>query len=266
MSKRALANQQTHYRTMRLSRFGRSMIMLFATVLSFAVLTLLVTDHLMRPESFVIKQLKLKGQFKKIQPQQVEQVVYAHKPGNFFAVNLSEIKTAIEALDWVYSADVRREWPDILSIHILEQSPVAKWGKNQWLNNYGDVIDIKNVHLNKGAVQLHGAEKDSVTLLHQAKAWQLALQQKGLLLKSATLSDSQAWTLKLVPVGQQKAFELKLGSQSTDARFARFLFMYESQFAEQPQQLLNVDARYPNGLAVKAQAIEDISQSMVSKI
>lgn len=266
MAKRALANQQTHYRSIRLNRFGRSMIMLFATMLSFTVIALVVADNIMRPESFVIKQLKIKGQFKNLQPQQVEEVVYQHKPGNFFAVDLSNIKAAIETLEWVYSADVRREWPDTLSVHIVEQRPVARWGEEQWLNSHGDVIDIEKVDIAKDVVQLLGAEKDSVAILQQVKKWQPALQQKGLLLKSAKLSNSQAWTLTLNPSGQGKEFELKLGSQSLDARFARFLYMYESQFAGDAQQLLRVDARYPNGLAVKAKPVKSISQSMVSKI
>ena len=124
---RAFANQERQAQSQRMDRIVRSTLMLFATFLSFSAVTLVVLDQLYRPESFVIDQLKIKGSFKYLQPQQVEHIVARNKPGNFFSIELEDIKRQIEELAWVQQAEVRREWPDTLSVHVVEQRPVMRW-------------------------------------------------------------------------------------------------------------------------------------------
>ena len=89
--KRALANQNRQAQSQRLSRLARSALVLCATFLSFAAFALLAADQLYRPDTFVIDQLKIKGNFRYLQPQQVEDVVNQQAVGNFFSIELQEI-------------------------------------------------------------------------------------------------------------------------------------------------------------------------------
>ena len=86
MSKRALANQEREQQIQRMSKAGRSLLILIATLMSFAALCLTVTDQLYRPDTFVIDQLKIKGKFEHLNPEQVESVVNQITVGNFFSV------------------------------------------------------------------------------------------------------------------------------------------------------------------------------------
>ena len=51
-------------------------------------------------------------------------------------VDVGEARARLEALPWVKSAEVRRVWPDRISVHIVERRPVALW------QNEGDVVVV----------------------------------------------------------------------------------------------------------------------------
>ena len=51
-------------------------------------------------------------------------------------VDVDEARARLEALPWVKSAEVRRVWPDRISVHIVERRPVALW------QNEGDVVVV----------------------------------------------------------------------------------------------------------------------------
>jgi len=248
--KRALATQQQVYRSVRISKVGRSCIMLLATLLSFSAIGLMAADHLFRPNTFVVDQLKIKGRFINLKPQHIENIVHDKMIGNFFAIELDQIKVSIEAIDWVQNADVRREWPNSLSVHVTEHTPVMRWNKDQWLNSQGEVISLPHVALD-GSVHLIGNPKEAKRMLHRAYEWQKTLKKQGLELVTLALSDSYAWRLELRDE-MNNQFNLILGSDDVMARFERFQMVYNTQIKQSNLQLRRIDARYPDGLAIKA--------------
>ncbi|MEM7358569.1 MAG: FtsQ-type POTRA domain-containing protein [Pseudomonadota bacterium] len=253
---RAFANQERQAQSQRLDRIVRSTLLLFATFLSFSAVTLVILDQLYRPESFVIDQLKIKGSFKYLQPQQVEHIVASNKPGNFFSIELEEIKRQIEDLAWVQQAEVRREWPDTLSVHIVEQRPVMRWNESAWVNSAGEVISLPDEVTFKRPVQLTGSERNAQLMLHQAKAWKQRLAARDIQLIGLRLSESHAWHLQLRHQGNE--FALLLGREQIEQRLQRFEMLFEQQFRRSPRQLHRVDARYPDGLAIEASPLEEV--------
>lgn len=257
-SKRALANQESEAYSQRMSKLGRSLLLLVATVLSFASIALLAADQLYRPESFTIDQLKIKGKFRHLEPSQIETVVDPDAVGNFFSVELSEIKQRIEDLPWVHRAEVRREWPDTLSVEVNEHRPVMRWKKDQWVNSYGEVVRLPGpVDLNNPIV-VSGKEKDANLILQQAYRWKKKLESKGLSVKAVSLSDSHAWSLKLSYPLNDYDFEVLLGREEIEQRLARFLFLFDEQFKQANKKLKRVDARYPNGLAIRSEPLSTV--------
>lgn len=264
MSPRALANQERQLQTQRLSKMGRSLLLLTATILSFATVSLLVADQLYRPQAFVIDQLKIKGKFRYFEPIEVEQVVKQESFGNFFSVDLIKIKKNVEALAWVQGADVRREWPNTLSIHITEHRPLMPFKAagssnespqgNYWLTSLGEVVDLPSEFDLVNPITLTGNIRDSQLILKQTYHWKKLIESYGLRLVDVELSDSQAWVLGLSDL--ENKFDLLLGRVDIEQRLSRFLFLFESQFKQSNQQLVRVDARYPNGLAIKSELIE----------
>ena len=257
---RAFANHERQQQAQRISKLGRSTVLLLATVLSFGTLGLLAADQLYRPDTFVIDQLKIKGKFRHLDPLHVEETVKKLQVGNFFSIELMQIKSAIEQLQWVQNADVRREWPNTLLIQIDEHRPVMRWGKGQWINSLGQVISLPEELEFDSKVTLYGNEKDAQLMLHTAVRWQRQLAGKGLELTAVILSGSHAWTLRLQDLLTRQTFDLLLGRDDVEHRLARFEFLFADRLKRPDLQLHRVDARYPDGLAVSASTIENDPQ------
>ena len=254
---RALANKEREVQAKRLSRFGRACVVGLATILSFSAIALLAVDKLYRPDTFVINQLKIKGSFRYLKPADVEEAVGVDSLTNFFSIELDSVKQKIEDLSWVRHADVRREWPDTLVVNVEEHVPVMRWKDDLWVTSRGKVVDLPNEIPLQNVVSLHANESDSLLALNTAFRWKKKLQKHQLELRKLKLSTSRAWTITLYNQVTASEFDLLLGREDVEMRLARFAKLFEQQFSQADTQLLRVDARYPDGLAIKANKISE---------
>ncbi len=261
-SARALANQERKMQIKRLSRVAKTTLLSMATLMTFATVALLIIDRLYRPGAFVIDQLKLTGQFTYLTPEAVQSVIHKEPLGNFFSIELSQIKQRIEDMAWVKSADVRREWPHTLSVRVREHRPVMRWKNiasqdhhegDQWVSLSGDLIRLEKPLQQHSATTLKGIEHDAKQLLTKALVWQKRLSSSKLTVHEVSLSASQSWTLTLSKLGQEKQhkFELLLGTENTEKRLQRFQTLFDTRLYAMESELIKIDARYPDGLAVQ---------------
>jgi cell division protein FtsQ len=249
---RAFASQKRQAQAERNDRLGRALLLGVATLLTFATISLLAADRLYRPDTFVIDRLKVKGKLRHMPASEVENLVNEIGVGNFFSIELDRIKSEVEGLAWVQNAEVRREWPNTLLVEVREHRPVMRWNKNKWVNSVGDVVDLPGDISVPNPVQLFGRDKDSAVMLRQAYAWKKRLIADGVELRSLELSGAQAWTLGLYQIETDTEFELLLGREQVEERLSRFQYLYHNQFRNTGQSLQHVDARYPDGLAIKS--------------
>jgi cell division protein FtsQ len=248
---RALANQEREFQVRRLGKLGRALLMTVASVLSFLTLALLAADQLFHPDAFVIKELKIKGKFRYLQPAEVDLVLREQDLGNFFSVELDRLKAKVEDIEWVQSADVRRQWPNSLTVSIVEHQPAMRWGDDKWVSTSGSIIALPTNIADADVITLNGDEAQSKRILLQAARWQKHFARDGIELRKAKLSNSQAWTLGLYYPELDSEFDLLLGSKDVAARIARFKVLFNEQLKFSERTLKRVDARYPDGLAVK---------------
>lgn len=252
---RAFANQEREFQAQRLNRLGKAALMSIATLLTFLTLGLLAADQLFRPGTFTINQLTIKGKFRHLDPSDIEQRLLENDLGNFFSVDLDALKRKVEELAWVQTVDVRREWPNALILDVSEQRPVMRWGDDRWVSSTGRVIDLPAEVEIANAIVLSGKENNAPRILQKAFSWKNELRTSGLILRGVSLSSSQAWILELYSPEQDASFELLLGRHQVIERLSRFQKLYMTQFRDAKQRLIRVDARYPDGLAVRAEKI-----------
>jgi len=248
---RAFANQEREYQARRFGKLGRGLVMSLATLMSFVALSLLVVDHMYRPDMFKIDQLKIVGQFRYLEPKNIEAAVIDKASGNFFSLDLASIKASAENIAWVESVDVRREWPDTLVLSVREHQPAMRWGEDKWVSTLGAVIALPASVKASNAIALQGNDSQAKRILLQATRWKKELIKQGLELRGVQLSDSQAWTLRLYYQGYDAEFDLLLGHEEIAQRLQRFELLFNRQFKFSERALIRVDARYPNGLAVE---------------
>ena len=89
-------------------------------LLGFSVTGLLT---LLRSEAFPLRTIVLASETSHLTQEQVAAAVRPRLRGNFFSVDIAEVRAAVQALPWVRRATVRRVWPDRLEIAV-EYRPV----------------------------------------------------------------------------------------------------------------------------------------------
>ena len=73
----------------------------------------------------------------------VRNIALPNVKGNFFTVDLEEVRTAFEAVPWVREASVRRERPGRLVVSLEEYHPLGTWrNEGQLLSTKGDLFTV----------------------------------------------------------------------------------------------------------------------------
>lgn len=165
---------------------------------------------------------------------------------NFFTINIAEIQKKIDALPWVYSASIRKHWPDKLDIHIVEQSIAAVWNNKALLNRFGDLIDVSPSGFEKKFVVLKGDDRDTYqTLDTYNKLLQLMKVSK---FKIVMLSNDERNSTNII---LQNGILLRLGKEQKLDRVQRFLIVFpliEKKY--DIQRIAYIDLRYDTGFSI----------------
>lgn len=198
--------------------------------------------------SFPIKQIRLEGQFIYETPKQLQRIILSGMSGGFFDLNVSLAKEQLLALPWIAHVSFRRIWPGTLSVHILEQEPIARFGKNGVLNAEGKVFypDIKTIPTN--LPDLEGAVDQSATLFAFYQTLNVQAKKIGLSVIVLHENREQSWDLQL-----SNQLKVILGRVDPLMRFERFVAIYSKIIASSTDSLTLIDLRYPNGVAVQFQ-------------
>ncbi len=174
---------------------------------------------------------------------QVKLVADRHVRGNYFTVDLEQLRSAFEKLPWVREARVTRRWPDTLVVAFTEHVPLARWNDAALLNQQGEVFAAAlDAHL----PQLRGPENSSGEVAQTYVAYQKQLATVGRSISELQLSPRRAWRLRL-----DGGTEIMLGRTDAATRLTRFTGLYPKLFADPHQGPVYVDLRYADGFAVR---------------
>jgi len=177
--------------------------------------------------------------------------------GNFFTVNLEKVRGSFEKLPWVRHAEVRRRWPHTLEVSLEEHKPVAYWrrgedGDTRLINTQGEVFAAAT---NAVLPEFSGPEGSAPLLLARYQEFSDTLRAAQRTVVQLSLSDRQAWTLKL-----DDGLTLNLGREQMrrpiNDRLQRFVAVREVAFAGVQAKAgvrpVVADLRYPNGFVLRA--------------
>lgn len=197
------------------------------------------------PQLLPIRAVKIEGRLQHLDPRHLEQVATPLVSGGFFSVDLRAAERALVALPWVYRVSLRRRWPDTLLIEIEEQQPVAQWGDEALVNPYGETFRPEPGQFPAGLPVLRGPEGKSRELLMELAAATERLAPLGIAVREMREDRRRAWQLVL-----DNGITLALGRESRVQRLERFAQIYDTVLAPRATEVVSVDLRYTNGLAV----------------
>ncbi len=202
-----------------------------------------------------LRKLVVQGELQYVSRDEVRNALTDTELGSFFSADVDGIRSRIEALPWVERASVRKEWPDILKVFLVEQQPLAHWNVQQrpraLVNKQGQVFEADKEVLTKPLPYLSGPEHAVDETVEQFHQVQQLLELNGHWISSLQLSERFA-----VDVVLQSGIELRLGREGLLERVQRFIDLYPQIAAHRDSLIEYVDLRYDTGVAVSWRTAE----------
>lgn len=191
-----------------------------------------------------LKRILIGGERRFLQDDDIRFAVRRGLSGSFIELDVDQAHADIEALPWVHSASIRKEWPDTLRVYVVEQRPVARWHDDMLLNSLGDSFQAITPAALTQLPILFGPGGSERTALEGYRSMQGLLQGSGLQIVELSLSERFAWQVRL-----QNGINLNLGRTEFMSRLQRFIDVYPL-LKRNKKQVNYVDLRYDTGLAV----------------
>lgn len=167
--------------------------------------------------------------------------------GNFFGLELADVRRELGKLPWVRRVEARREWPDRVVVRFEEHRALARWGDGRLVSTEGALFDAAADGPLPRLAGPAGTERD---VARRYLAFRELLAPLGTEPTHVTLSPRYAWQVRLA-----NGMVLELGRdqarQSLEERLARFVAAYPRAAAHLNQRIGHVDLRYPNGFAIR---------------
>jgi len=205
--------------------------------------TLVGLQMLVHSSLWPVREVVVRGELQHTTRAEVEATLEGHVSGNFFSVELGEVRAAAERLPWVRRAGVRRVWPDRLEVTIEEHVALARWGERQLLNTFGERFAGKS---DARLPRLAGPPGTEAEVARRYVAFSRTLAPLGTPLEQVVLTPRFAWQLRL---GNGVQLALGRDADAAQARLERFVQTFGAQGAATRYDY--VDLRYPNGFALR---------------
>lgn len=221
---------------------------LSAVVIGLMVLVALVAAGLwlFRALNQPIATIGIQSEFRHLSRASVEALVSATVTGGILSVDLEPIRERLEAEPWIESARVWRVWPHGLQIRIEEEIPIARWGDRGFVNRHGQVRTVTDTRPLAELPHLAGPEGSEREVMEKYRDIGQLLQPAGLKISTIAVDRRGTWVVRLA-AGPR----LLLGRGRIMDKVPRFLAVWELVLAARAAEVVQVDARYDDGLAVQ---------------
>jgi cell division protein FtsQ len=194
------------------------------------------------PGLFPLRSVRLMDAPQQVDPAEVLEVLRNDARGNFFTVDIGQLKQSLEKVPWVRGVDIRRDFPSRLEVQLEEHHALAHWNNSALVNRQGEVFAAESKQALPGFIGPDGAAAE-VTRNYTQFEQQLA--GLNLQVEQIVLTPRHAWQLHL-----SNGMVLELGREDMQQRLARFVKVYPYSLAAVQHRVKYVDLRYRNGFAV----------------
>ena len=196
-------------------------------------------------ERWPLRTLRVNEGLERVDAARLRQTLLPYATAGFFAVRLDPARAAVARLPWVEHAEVRKRWPDVLEVRIVEHRPFARWGENRLLSEQGRLFPVAGIEVPEGLPQLSAADgrvPEVVALYNESREM---FAPGGYSVVRLALDSRDSWSLSL-----DNGVEVVVGSQEARLRLKRFARVLPQLLARNPLPLRRADLRYTNGFAL----------------
>ncbi len=192
-----------------------------------------------------LRTLRVQGELQRIDPALLRATVLPYAAKGFFAVRMGDAQAAVARLPWVERAEVRKRWPDVLEITIVEHRPFARWGRDRLLSQHGRLFPMQGAPVPAGLPMLDGPDArvaDVVALYNESRA---LFATSGIDVRAVALDPRGSWSLTL-----SSGTRVVVGNSEARLRLARFARLLPQLLSQEQLPLARADLRYTNGFAL----------------
>lgn len=207
---------------------------------------------LLRSPLFPLKEIVVRGDLKHADATEIENAV-DRAGGNFFAADLTALRTRLEQVTWVRRVDLRRVWPDRIELRLEEHVAFARWGGGGLVNTFGEPFSAPIDDAVAATLPLFAGPAGSEgELTKRYRRFAELLAPLGQDPVRVVLTARYAWQLRM-----SGGLNLELGrdgAEPVEQRLERFVAVYPESLGRLPSRAdapRNVDLRYPNGFALR---------------
>jgi cell division protein FtsQ len=193
--------------------------------------------------AFALHRVEVRGELRHVGEDSVRLVANRGVRGNFFTVDLEDVRAAFEKLPWVREARISRRWPDTLTVELVEHTPLARWNESELVSAEGEVFSAA---AEANLPRFSGFEASGREVADAYRQFEQLLAPLGLHIKELSLSPRRAWRLKT-----DGGLEIALGRKDAAPRLQRFAAQYRKLSERLGSPPAYVDLRYADGFAVK---------------
>lgn len=191
-----------------------------------------------------VSKIAVSGDLLFLDKREIMAQVPVYQGDHLLDVDLDSIQQQLEQMSWVYSARVSRQWPDVISISVVEQKPIAFWNDGLLLNQYGTVFERSGKPM-QALPLLSGVPGSETNVMQRFMEFSQLLAPSGIKITRLQQTEQLAWEVET-----SNGIRLLLGTTQAMAKMQRFVFLYEKQLKNDPGRVVSVDLRYNNGAAV----------------
>ncbi len=192
-----------------------------------------------------LSKIMVGGNFNHLEEQELAELVNMEIDGGFLSMNLNQLRQELQSHPWIHQVSVRREWPSTLKVEVIEEVPIARWGKKGFLNRLGDQLSLpENSNLNSLPV-LEADFGSSQDMIAQYLLLAELLAPTDLRLTELQRDAVGAWQIETA-----SGVRIVLGRDQIIEKIRRLIVVWGSGLDIQLNNIATIDLRYPNGLAV----------------
>jgi len=187
--------------------------------------------------------------------------------GNFFTLDLAAARAAFEAVPWVRTAIVQREFPNRLRVRLQEHEAVAYWGDesdDRLVNRFGEVFEASAADVeSEDLPRLSGPDGQSAQVLQMYLALSPQFASVGSVLETLELSARGGWHARL-----DSGAEIELGRGALAEvvprvqRFVRTLRQVAAQYGRTVESVESADLRHGDGYALRLRGVTTLADAV----
>lgn len=193
-----------------------------------------------------VAEVEFSGFIQRADIQALRKEVESKVGSGLLTLDIEDLDARLETISWVYAAEITKIWPQRLSINIEEEQPVARWGDIGYLTASGKMVesdayeDLAQLpHFDVGVAE----PREVLDLFYGLNS---AMLTSGIALQELRQSKFGSWSMVM-----ENGSEIVLGKDELMTRIQRVMSAWQRLEPAQLNELETVDARYPNGLAVR---------------